>query len=212
MSRDIGTSNSAALDAAHVRPVTFVSLAFDSGTLYLHDNIGLCTWGGHDWQGVGDFGSVDLIEEGEQAAPFAVRLRLSGLDATIVNEALGEDYFLRSVLIYIGFFNSANALIETPSTIWSGQMDTMDVQVGAENVVLLTCESYLARLDRINGKLFTDAEQRIAYSADTFFSYLPKMQEVTFIWGETREPGRRGKNSLWGKHGLAYFHRPDTLF
>lgn len=192
MSRDLTSAAIARIDASHVRVLMFCSLDFDSGTLYVHNGIGTHTWGGHDWLGLGDFGGVDLIEEGEQATPYAVRLRLSGLDSTMASEALTGDYHLREVVLYVGFLDSANVLVDTPDLIWSGQMDTIEVVAGTENVILVTCESYLAKLDRSNGKLFTDAEQRKAYSADTFFKYLPQMQDLRLVWAESRA-GQVGK-------------------
>ena len=186
MARTISAGGITAVNSAHVRPAMFCSLDFDSGTLYVHDGLGTHTWGGHDWLGLGDFGGVDLIEEGEQATPYGVRLRLSGLDATTATEALTGDYHLRAVELYVGFLDAANALVDDPDLVWSGQMDTIDVVTGTENMILVTCESYLAKLERSCGKLFTDAEQRKAYSADTFFKYLPQMQDLRLIWGETR--------------------------
>lgn len=186
MTRDLSAAALTEIAGNHVRVLMFCSLDFDSGTLYVHNGLGTYTWGGHDWLGLGDFGGVDLIEEGEQATPYAVRLRLSGLDSTMATEALTGDYHLREVVLYVGFLSDANALVDDPDLIWSGQMDTIEVVAGAENMILVTCESYLAKLERSNGKLFTDAEQRKAYSADTFFKYLPQMQDLRLVWAESR--------------------------
>ena len=174
------------IESAFARPLTFAELALDGGTLYLHNGIGTYTWGGHDWLGVGDFGGVDLIEEGEQASPFAVRLRLSGLDTTLAAEALTGDYHLRDVTLYVGFLDASNVLVDDPDLIWAGQIDTMDVVAGVENMVMVTCESALAKLDRKNGKLYSDAEQRRGYSGDEFFKYLPEMRDLRLVWSETR--------------------------
>ncbi len=201
MTRTLASAAGTHVDGAHVRPLMFARLEFDAGTLYLHDGIGTVTWGGFPWLGVGDFGSVELIEEGEQASPFAVRLRLSGLDTTIAASALTENYHLRPVDLYIGFMSASNALVATPDLIWSGQMDVMDVQAGAENAVIMTCESYLAKLDRINGKLFTDAEQKNLYATDTFFTYLPRMQDLKLIWAESRAGSMGNDRSVAGRHG-----------
>lgn len=201
MSRDLTSAAITEIGGTHVRPVMFAMLDFDSGTLYLHDGIGTYTWGGHDWVGLGDFGGVELIEEGEDATPYAVRLRLSGIDTAIAAEALGESYYLRDVALYVGFLNASNVLVDTPDTIWTGQMDVMDVQAGAESAILLTCESYLAKLDRIGGRLFSDAELRGTYSTDTFFKYLPRMQELKLIWAETRAGSMGNDRSIWGRFG-----------
>lgn len=186
MSRTLAGAATTQLATTHVRPVQFVSLAFDSGTQRLHDGVGVITWGAQTWYGVGDFGGVDLIEEGEQASPFAIRLRLSLLDATMSAEALTGDYHLRAVVLYIGFLDSSNALVADPDVIWKGTLDVVDVQAGETNAMYATCESYLARLDRTNGKLFTDAEIRRTYSTDTFFKYVPQMIDLRLIWAESR--------------------------
>lgn len=201
MSRDITTDAVTAVESAHVRPLMFAMLDFDSGTLYLHDGIGTHTWGGHDWLGLGDFGGVDLIEEGERATPYAVQLRLSGIDSSIATEALGESYYLREVQLYIGFLDAGNVLVDDPDVIWSGRMDVMDIQAGTQSAIILTCESYLARMDRINGNLFSDSELQSNYSGDTFLTYLPRMQELKLIWAETRAGSMGNDRSISGRHG-----------
>lgn len=186
MTRSLSSAAVTQLGTSHVRPVQFVSLNFDSGMQRLHDGVGTITWGGNSWFGVGDFGGVDLVEEGEQASPFAIRLRLSLLDATMAAEALTGDYHLRAVTLYIGFLDASNVLVADPDLIWKGTLDVVDVQAGGTNAMYATCESYLARLDRTNGKLFTEAEQKRSYSTDTFFAYVPQMQDLRLIWAESR--------------------------
>ena len=66
---------------------------------------------------------------------------------------------------------------------------------------MLTCESYLAKLDRINGKLFSDAELKSNYATDTFFEFLPRMQELKLIWAETRAGSMGNDRSIWGRFG-----------
>ena len=123
----------AQLSQRYVRPVMFVSLGFDSGTQYLHDAIGPYVWGGQTWQGTGDFGSVEMVEEGQDLSPYGVTLRLSGIDASLATEALTGDYVLSAVALYAGFVDSGNVLVADPDLIWSGTMDTIDVNAGDES-------------------------------------------------------------------------------
>ena len=81
MSRSFSTSVKNALKSQTVRIVMFAELDFSSGTLYVHDGLGTYTWGGEDWLGVGDFGSISSIEEGSEISAYSINLTLSALES-----------------------------------------------------------------------------------------------------------------------------------
>ena len=64
MSRGFPVDVATALAQQHVAIVSFAKLEFPSGTVYLHNSLGTYTWGGQDWLGVGDLGSISQVEEG----------------------------------------------------------------------------------------------------------------------------------------------------
>lgn len=174
----------------HIRMVTFVSMAFDSGTVYLHDSIGTFTFSSNDYLGVGDFGGISAIEENRQMSAYEITLVLSGLDADLLDEALNQDYQGRAVTIYIGALDlDTGALLATPNEVWSGTMDVARIAVGAgdENAIEITCESDFAKLEKINGRTFSDSDLQAEYSGDTFLQYLAAMEDTKVVW--------RGENS-----------------
>ena len=120
MSRGFPDDVATALAQQNVAIVTFAKLEFPSGTVYLHNSLGSYTWGGHDWLGVGDLGSISQVEEGLDVSPYAITLTLSGLDATISGAALTEDYYLHGVTVYLGVLDTDDVLIDTPTQIWGG--------------------------------------------------------------------------------------------
>ena len=190
MSRGLSTAIVNALKDDVVRPVTFARLDFSSSTLYLHDSIGTFTWGGNDWLGVGDFGSVSAIEEGTDISPYSITLTLSGLDSTIadIGSAGTEDYYLRDVDIYLGLLDEDEALIEDPSPIWSGFMDVMTLVTGTQsnNSIALTCESELAKIDRSADLKYTHVQQQRVNSNDLFFEYLHEIEGVKILWKDPK--------------------------
>ena len=190
MSRGLSSNNAAALDAALIRPVVFVELQFDSptGTLYLHDDIGPLTandWGGtsRTWDGVGDFGGIRKLDEGRDVSPYAVELMLTGIDADIASQVLTDDSVLRNVYILVGLLDSDRTLIDAPHPMWAGYVDDMQVAVGTESVIRVTCESQLAAFEKINGRLQNDADHQAEFAGDKFFEYLPQMLDAKFRWG-----------------------------
>jgi len=190
MSRGLSATNLGAVDGAVVRPVVFCEIKYDSptGTLYLHDNIGDITaddWGGtpRTWSGLGDFGSISTIEEGSDISPYKVDLVLSGIDATIANAHLADDTILREVYLSIGFIGLDRVVLSDPHPMWSGKIDDVQVAVGAQSVIRVSCESQLAAFEKTNGRLQNDADHQSEFSGDLFYKYLPQMVEAKFRWG-----------------------------
>ena len=177
MSRGFSAAQETALASSFVQPVTFAKLEFGNGTIYLHDSIGTITWSGQDWLGVGDFGAVDQVQEGEEISPFAVRLTLSGLDSNLSNQALTQDYFQKPATLYLGLMNSSDALIGDPLEIFSGTMDQLSISVGTDgnDAIQLTCESSLARFDLSSNVLYTNETQQRNHTGDKFFEFCPKI-------------------------------------
>lgn len=182
-SRTLASALVTETNARIIRPITFVALSFDDGALYVHDWIGVQNWGGHTWAGVGDFGGVDVIEEGEQVSPFGITLTLSGITPQIASEALTQNYAGRACQLYLGALNVNGALVATPDLIWSGTMDVMNITNGSEAKIRLACESDLIALRRVSGLLYTDAAARKLAPASTFFKYVPQMIEAKIRWG-----------------------------
>ena len=190
MSRDLSSANATALDGALIRPIVFVELEFDAptGTLYIHDDIGPITakdWSGvsRTWDGVGDLGGLSKIDEGRDVSPYSVELMLTGIDATIASQVLTDDSVLRNVYILVGLLDEDRALVDDPHPMWAGYVDDMQVAVGAESVIRVTCESQLAAFEKTNGRLQNDADHQAEFSGDQFYEYLPQMLDAKFRWG-----------------------------
>ena len=204
MSRGLSTAIVNALKADVVRPITFVKLDFASGILYLHDSIGTFTWGGNNWLGVGDFGSVSSIDEGADITPYNITLTLSGIDSTIadIGAAGTEDYYLRDVDIYLGLLDEDEALIEDPNPIWAGFMDVMTLTAGSQgnDVIQLTCESEMAQINRSRNLKYTHAEQQRVNSNDLFFEFLHEITGVKVMWKD-KNSGNLGIGSYGSGSG-----------
>jgi hypothetical protein len=185
MSRGLPALVSAAVEASDVALLLFAELDFPSGVVRVHNGLGTYSWGGNDWLGVGTLGEISKVEEGQNTSPYSITLSLSGLDASMVDPALDEKYFMRDVSIYLGVLDSTDSLLATPTSIWNGFMDNMKLSLGANggDVIQLTAESELARFDKSANYMFTNAQQQKQSSGDLFFNHLHKIQDVKINWG-----------------------------
>jgi len=184
MSRGLAAGNLAAIALQHKRPITFLELQFDSGTLRLHTAVGTYTWGGNTWLGVGALGEVAPHEESEGSSPYRISYRLNGLNSTILSEALNEEVFERLAIRYDGFIGADGQLVADPDEVRRDLMDTMEVLRGEEmESVMLNCESELVRDTQAPGGLFSDEDQQALFAGDTGFQFLAQMIDAQIHWG-----------------------------
>ena len=197
MSRGFPAGVATTLQAQDVTMLLFAELGFSSGTLRLHTGLGSYTWGSQTWLGVGDLGAISEVQEGIDVSPYALTLSLSGVDSTITNAALTEDYFQRPVTVWLGVLDATDALIADPTQIWSGEMDQMTMSVGADggDVVQLVCESNLARFDKSRNAMYTNVHQQARFSGDLFFSHIQNVAGVKLGWGSARGGNGPASNS-----------------
>lgn len=184
MSRGLTSANATAAAARHIRPITFLELQFDSGTLRLHNGVGSYSWGGFTWIGAGALGSMSPVEESDEQSPYRVSYQLSGINSTILAEADNESIYERLVIRYEGFLDENGQLVDTPHEFRRDFMDTMETSEGGEiETVTLHCESEMIRDTRAPGGMFSDEDQQVAFSGDTGFQYLPQMIDAQVHWG-----------------------------
>jgi len=190
VSRGLSSPNATAATARHVRPITFVEFQFASGTLRLHSGVGTYTWGSNDWLGIGSLGSMSEVEETEApGAGYKVSYQLSGIDSTILTEALGEQIYGRLVIRYEGMLDDNGQLVDTPHELRRDYMDVMEIARGGEiDTVTLHCESELIRDTRPPGAMFSDEDQQVLFAGDTGFQYLAKLEDAQIHWGPGGDP------------------------
>lgn len=176
MSRTLDSAIVAVLDDELLRPVHFASIVFDDGTVYLHDDLGTITFGGHSYLGVGDFGSVTGMEEREDGSPAGVVLHLSAIDTGLLNEVLTENFFRRAVTVYIGFRNLTTGLmVADPAEMFHGYIDDMSVNAGKLSSIEVAVETELQAWDRPLNRYFSDSENQRVYPGKLGAKYMAAM-------------------------------------
>lgn len=188
--RDISTLNQNATTARIVRPILFARLDFASGVKRLHTEIGPRTathpiYGAEVYTGIGDLGGItEPITESVSAAPYAVKLALTGVNATLLNDALTDDYHRREAELMFGFDDENGDLLDDPVIVWSGFMDKVDISLAAGRADLtLTCESRATILQGSSGLLFNDEQKQASNPGDLVAEYVYRMVDLVLTWG-----------------------------
>ncbi len=174
---------STALAQASVTLTMFVDLDFASGSLYFAFAPYSFQWNGRTYIGLGNIGSIDIIEEGDDMQMYGTALTLSGVNAALLAIALAEPFQGRPMTIRIAPLDQQHRVISDPVVIFSGRMDTMDMDLGETASIRLTAESRLTDWDKAPNWRFNHEDQQLRSPGDLFFEYTPQMVEKQLLWG-----------------------------
>lgn len=189
--RTIDAANETGFLAPNVKPVFFARLDFSGGVLRVHTEIGPKTathpvHGSELYTGLGDFGGIqgDVVES-VSGSPQRLLLTLSGVNATLINDLLTDDYYRRDAEIMIGIEDSTGTLLADPEILFSGFMDKADIALksGFGNIGL-TLEGRGTNGRTGSDQRFTDEDKQAETPGDLFAEYVYRMQDITLRWGD----------------------------
>lgn len=185
MSRGLSATNTTEIAKASVQVVLLVKLDFDT-PIYTHSGVGDITYDGNTYSGVGDFGGISEARESEFLGPAPITLTLSGIDSTLIAEALEAGRYKDDVTIYEGYRKDDGTLKANPWTVWSGWFEYPNIKIGDDNTISVVCQHDLSLLNEKDGGRFTDEDQVERYSGDEFFEHITDQATVKLNWGGGR--------------------------
>jgi len=158
---------------------------FDSGPVCLWTGFGDIDYARSTYHGTGNLGAITPIEETTQLRANGMQIALSGIPSANISLALAEPFRGRRCDIYLACVDSTTcALIADPVRIFSGKMDTMTINDGAENATIaINVENMLIDLDRSRNLVYTDECQRSLYPGDKGFQFVAPLANKVFTWG-----------------------------
>jgi len=134
LKRNIDPATLAALAQPVFYPVIMVYLDWPDAPVYAHSNIGVLSWDGQDWKGVGEFGALQMPEEETGLVSQPAEIRLIGTPDEI-DQYLDDPIRNREGVIYFGVVTerAGNVLVGEPFEIFNGYMDAMREEVEVED-------------------------------------------------------------------------------
>jgi len=191
MSRDISAALASALDNDVLKPFFAVEMLFDGNkVLRIWTGIGVLSYQNNDWAGVGSLLKMSTIQETSDLSINGVSLTLSGVPASILSLALGEEYQGRICNIFFGvkIDSTSPLLFDVPilTNIFSGYMDQMNISEDVEtSTIQLEVENKLLDLERPRIARFTSAYQKSIFPNDKGLDYVESLQDKDVIWGRS---------------------------
>lgn len=192
MSRSLSSAMQAVATAEVVRPIVLVQCDFDSGALNLWNGLGDLTVGGVDYVGAGTLLNISSMKESADLSANGMTVTLSGITEPLISKARDEDYQGRELKVLLGAMDSTNSVISSPVIIFSGFMDTMTIQDGAETATIaVAVENRLIEFQRNRIRRYTAEDQKIDYPTDKGLEFVAEIAEKEIVWGR----GQAGSSS-----------------
>ena len=184
MSRGLSSANLAEVTAEVLHPILFMSLELGSGTVRIHSETGTFTWGGFDWLGVGDFGSISQVEEGSDLSRRTTTYGLTGITSAYLAAILGENYQGKPAKLYVGLLNlTTRQLVDTPELIDQGKLDEPEIKRGTTASITITAENRFSAWDRAQIRRITNADQQSRFPGDRGLEFVDQAAQKEIAWG-----------------------------
>ena len=192
MPRSLDAAQKTAIAGETLTPIIFAQMDFSGGFVRLTTAPLTVSFdpdgeGNEDFLGVGDLGSISVIEETTEGKVRKVALTLSGVNAALISVAKTERYRGRRASLWMGWMDDDNILIGAPVPVMRrGLMDTMEIKRGGGvGSIKLTILNRLVLWERgINNPRWTNEDHQQQFPGDKFFEFMPQIlagKEVT--WG-----------------------------
>jgi len=175
--RDIHPDTLAAIGQRGFHPALLVFVDWPSDPAYAHTGVGVIEWGGHDWQGVGGLGGVDLPDEstGSGAAADAVLSLVAPAGQLVA--LLGRSARNADVRVWWAAVTApqGNTLIGAPVELFSGFVTANEFDVGEDGegqgvrfaLSVTTGESVRLPMSDVH----SPEDQQARHPGDTFFEH-----------------------------------------
>jgi hypothetical protein len=185
-----------ALAGKVVRQALLVKFDFRSAPMRLWSGHGaLATQDGLIWNGLGELGQIDGLEQAMNGTAPLTTFTLSGVSPEIVAMAKGEksEFAQRLAVVYLQFFDEDWQTLDLPHPVNFCVMDTPefdrplvnDPLASQTRTITITAESLFARGARPPYGSYSDRDQQARFPGDRFCERLAELQNKTVIWPPT---------------------------
>ena len=189
MARNITSAFNTAITDSVVRPFVAVAMLLSGTTLRFWSGYGdiTITAGGSSktFTGLGDFISISNFEEASDLGANGVKISITGIKSSIIALALGAEYTNRNAYVYLGLFDTSQNVVADVYTLFSGKMDVMNIsEDSSTGSVTIAVENRLVAFDMPRQRRYTLEDQKVDYSTDLGFEFVPDLQDKQLVWGK----------------------------
>lgn len=170
-------------EADHQSIIIGVKIEFDTSTIRLHTGLGDLSINSETYNGAGSLLSISEIEDDSELASKGLSISLSGMDQTVLDYALTENYQNRPITLHMAFLQG-NTDVAGEFIIFKGRITNMTVNDSTSGATIaLSAENRLTDLERPSNLRYTSESQKFLFSGDKGMDFVASLQTAEFNWG-----------------------------
>lgn len=177
----------AMLSKEHVILAMAAEFFFDSGVTRVHTGIGNIVLNGYVFTGLGDLGSIDAISEENTTTASSLALTLSGLNASLLSQALNENCVNREFNGYLLALNE-DGTVQVADLVFKGFISENYATLGdQDSAISFKVSNIFEKWDTGFSYRFTDESHVARFPGDRIFRYVAQMSERSIYWGSKKD-------------------------
>lgn len=182
----IDSSITSYLEADHQILFLAVKAEFDTETILLWSGDYSLTINGETYLGVGTLLSISNIEDTLELKSSGLSVALAGMDATVLDLALTENYQNRFITVFLGYLSGGTDTTVGTMTLFKGRMQSMVINDDPNgSTITVDAENRLIDLQRPSNLRYTKESQQFIDSSDTCFNRVQSLQDKEIVWGRS---------------------------
>jgi len=163
-----------------------VKAEFDTDDILVWSGIDDLVIGSDTYTGAGSLLSISNVEENTELKSNGLTIGISGMDNTVVNYALTENYQNRPITLFLGYVMGGTNEVAGTLTLFKGRMTSLVINDTPDgSTVSIDAENRLVDLDRPSNLRYTKESQNFLHSGDTGFNRVASLQDKQIAWGKT---------------------------
>jgi hypothetical protein len=165
-----------------------VKAEFDTDDILVWSGIDDLVINSETYTGTGSLLTISNSEDNTELKSNGIVIGLSGMDTTVVNYALTENYQNRPITVFLGYVMGGTNEVAGTLTLFKGRMTSLVINDTPEgSTVTVDAENRLVDLDRPSRFRYTKESQNFLHSGDTGFNRVASMQDKQINWGKSSD-------------------------
>ena len=170
-----------------------VKAEFDTDDILIWSGTDDLIIGSETYTGAGTLLAISNTEDNLELKSNGLVVSLSGMDTTVVNYALTENYQNRPITIFLGYVMGGTNEVAGTLTLFKGRMTSLVVNDTPDgSTVTIDAENRLVDLDRPSNLRYTKESQNFLHDGDTGFNRVASLQDKQINWGKTSDAAGGG--------------------
>ena len=181
---------------------------FDTETLRVWNGRNDTTIDSNTYTGASGLLSISNVEESSEIKSSQITVSLNGMDKTVLDLALSENYQNRKIKVLLGYLDGGTDEVGTTMVIFSGRMTSMAIEDSPDGAkISVEAENRLIDLSRPPMFRYSKESQEFLHTGDDCFNQVNNIADKEIFWGRSTGSGGVGGGSSGGGSSGGYVRR-----